>query len=251
MTDAPSGGYQPPVDDRPLGSTSSDPLGMDAGATTGAGTGDFGTSPSGSSTSTAKEAGGQVASTAADQAKNVAGEAKTQARNLMDETQTQVREQAGTQKDKAAGSLRGISDELRSLADGTSTGQSGMVNDFSRQASDKLQDLAQWLESRDPGDLVNDVRDFARRRPGAFLLGAAVTGAIAGRLTRGAVDAKRSESDDVSGWSSTRDSTAYSSPSTTGSPARDDVLLVEDPVSVESDPFGSRPERSSVGGDRL
>ncbi len=35
---------------------------------------------------------------------------------------------------------------------------------------------------------------FARRRPGAFLLGAALAGVAVGRLTRGAVDAARSDS---------------------------------------------------------
>ena len=36
---------------------------------------------------------------------------------------------------------------------------------------------------------------MARRRPGAFLLGAVAAGVVAGRLTRGAVDAARSDDD--------------------------------------------------------
>jgi hypothetical protein len=78
------------------------------------------------------------------------------------------------------------------MADGNGV-QQGMVTDLARQASDKAQDLAGWLESRQPGDLVEEVRDLARRKPGTFLLGAAVAGVLAGRLTRGTVDATRSE----------------------------------------------------------
>ena len=147
-----------------------------------------------STTDQAKQQAGNVASTATDQARNVAGEARTQARNLLHETQGQVREQAGQQKQKASGGLRSLSDELRNVADGTGATQGGMLNDIARQASDKAQDLATWIDAREPGDLVTEVRDFARRKPGTFLLGAAAVGVLAGRLTRSAVDVKRDDS---------------------------------------------------------
>ena len=41
---------------------------------------------------------------------------------------------------------------------------------------------------------LDEVRSFARRRPGTFLLAAAAAGLVAGRLTRGAVDEKRDTS---------------------------------------------------------
>lgn len=147
-----------------------------------------------STTAQAKEHAGNVASTATDQARNVAGEATAQARNLLHETQGQVREQAGQQKQKASGGLRSLSDELRSIAYGTGTAQGGMVNDLARQGSDKAQELANWIDAREPGDLVNELRDFARRKPGTFLVGAAALGVLAGRLTRSAVDVRRDES---------------------------------------------------------
>jgi hypothetical protein len=42
--------------------------------------------------------------------------------------------------------------------------------------------------------VLEEVRSFARRRPGTFLLAAAAAGLVAGRLTRGAVDDKRDTS---------------------------------------------------------
>jgi hypothetical protein len=55
--------------------------------------------------------------------------------------------------------------------------------------------MADWLEQREPGDLLDEVRRFARRRPGAFVLGALVAGVVAGRMTRGIVAARSDESD--------------------------------------------------------
>jgi len=251
MTTDSSGTYQPDGASQPFGST----------ATTAQDTRDHGAQVG----QTAKDKGAEVASTAADQAKNVAGETTYQAKQLLQETQTQVREQAGTQKDKAAGGLRSMSDELRSLADGTAGGTpSGMVTDFARQASDKMQEIAGWLESKEPGDLLEEIRGLARRKPGSFLLGAAVAGIAAGRLTRGAVDAKRDEAGATSSYD-TAGTPAYASsapqPTATGAPYAgttpvtgahaDDIIVVEDAVVVETDPFGANPQRTSVGGGPL
>jgi hypothetical protein len=41
------------------------------------------------------------------------------------------------------------------------------------------------LQNREPAQLLDDVRSFARRKPGLFLLGAAAAGVLAGRLTSG------------------------------------------------------------------
>jgi len=235
MTTDQYGGYQPP---------------------TGGSTDPYATTSTGeqSTTGQAKQQAGNVASTATDQAKNVAGEAKSQARNLMHETQGQVREQAGQQKQKAAGGLRSLADELRSVADGTQTSQSGMVNDLARQASDKAQEFASWIEAREPGDLVNEARDFARRKPGTFLLGAAVAGVLAGRLTRSAVDVKRDQSGtrDYSGstYGGTTPSTGSQwAASGTDDPLTREAVVVEevDVVAVE-DPYATTAGRHT-GGD--
>jgi hypothetical protein len=140
---------------------------------------------------TAKEATAQVVTTATEQAKDVAAETKRQAKDLIGQAGTQVTEQAGAQKEKAVGGLRSIADELRSMAEGNGA-QSGMAGDLARQAADKAHEFAGWLEQRDPGSLLEEIRQLARRKPGAFLLGAALAGVAAGRLTRGAVAANDS-----------------------------------------------------------
>src|SRR6185503_11835207 len=137
------------------------------------------------------ESGKQVASTAVSEASNVTAEARRQAKDLGHEFSYQAQQQAALQKDKAASGLHSLGNELRSMAQ--QGGQSGPVTDLTHQAADKVSDLATWLERRDPGSLLDEVRAYARRKPGTFLLGAVAAGVVAGRLTRGAVQASQSD----------------------------------------------------------
>ena len=143
---------------------------------------------------TAAQAGSQVASTASDQAKEVAHETQRQAQDLLKQGQSQLKDQTIAQQQKAAQGLTSLAGELRSLADGTSDGAPGPARDLLQQASGYLESFAGKLENREPAQLLDEVRSLARRRPGMFLLGAAVAGIAAGRLTSGA-RAAHSDSD--------------------------------------------------------
>ena len=63
--------------------------------------------------------------------------------------------------------------------------QDGPATDLARQAADKAHQAAGWLADRDPGHLLDEVRSFARRKPGTYLAIALGAGVLAGRLTRG------------------------------------------------------------------
>jgi hypothetical protein len=140
---------------------------------------------------TASEAGSRVTQTAADQAGRVASEAARHARDLVGEAGGQVRDQTSVQQQKAASQLHSVADEMREMAD--KGGQSGLATEVAQQAAERLHGVASWLEQREPADLLQAVRDFARRRPAAFLAGAVAAGLVAGRLTRGMTDAARSD----------------------------------------------------------
>src|SRR6266508_2662773 len=137
-----------------------------------------------------QEAGQHVAQTAVEQAREVASETGRQARDLLAETRTQLRDQAQSQQQRAVDGLRALADELQQMAE--KGGQSGSVaTELAHNAADRVHGLARWLDQRSPGAMVEEVRSFARRRPGAFLMGAAFAGVIAGRLTRGAAAAQQ------------------------------------------------------------
>lgn len=132
-----------------------------------------------------KQGVGDVAQTATDKAKDVAQETSRQARNLVGEARSQLTEQASTQQQGLATNLRSLGDELGSMADRSD--QPGVATELVAQARDRVHDVASWLEGREPADLLDEVRAFARRRPGAFLVGALLAGVVAGRLTRGVI----------------------------------------------------------------
>ena len=123
-----------------------------------------------------------VAETAKTEAANVAAEVKTNARDLLNQAKSDLTDQAGTQQQKVAEGLRSISTELRTMAEASE--QPGVAGDLVRQAAERSSAVAGWLDGRDPGSLLTEVKSFARQRPGTFLLLAAGAGVLAGRLSR-------------------------------------------------------------------
>src|SRR5687768_5958849 len=130
----------------------------------------------------AKGAAQNVAGTAKAEAANVASEVKTNTKDLLSQAKSGLTDQAGAQQQKAAEGIRTISSQLRSMADAPE--QPGVASDLIRQAAERSESVASWLDNRDPGSLLNEVKSFARQRPGTFLLLAAGAGMLAGRLGR-------------------------------------------------------------------
>lgn len=135
-------------------------------------------------TQSAGQAASEVAGTAKQQAGTVATEAKSQLGDLTSQARDQVSTQASVQKDKAATQVRSFAQQLQRLSRGEPA--DGPAADIVRQVSDKAQQLADKLEQAEPGQLIEDVRRYARNKPGTFLLGAAVAGFMTGRLVKGA-----------------------------------------------------------------
>jgi hypothetical protein len=142
---------------------------------------------------TAAQAGSQVAATATDQAKEVVHETQRQAKDLLEQARSQLKEQTVAQQQKAAQGLTSLAEDLRGLADGSSSGAPGPARDLLQQASGMVENFASKLQNREPAELLDEVRNFARRKPGMFLLGAAAAGVLAGRMTSG-VKAAHSDS---------------------------------------------------------
>ena len=140
--------------------------------------------------STAADQGRRVADTAKAEAQNVAETAVRQTRSVMtdaaQQVSTQVSDQATVQRDKLSQTLRAFGDDLEQMA---SQGQdSGLAADLVREVATRARAFGSHLEGREPAQLLDEVRDVARRRPGTFLLGALAAGVVAGRLFRGAAD---------------------------------------------------------------
>lgn len=195
MTTTPGQGYgqtSPPMTGDPLQSAYPEPQ---VTGETGPG------GPDSSSTEQAKETAGtaaseaknvagtaaseakSVAGTAASEARDVAGEAKAQVRDLAAEARTQITEQSRTQRDRLTQALDQAAQELRSMVD--AGGGDGVATELVRQVATRAGDLSTFLGRHEPGELVTEVRRFARRRPATFLFGAVAAGVLAGRTSKG------------------------------------------------------------------
>lgn len=137
---------------------------------------------------TAKQEGAHVASVAKQEAQSVAEQAKEQAATLMDQTRQELEAQSRVQKDRIADTLRSFTTDLEAMISGQGAA-SGMAGDLAREVADRTRGLARTLQEREPGELLDEVRGFARRKPGTFLLGALAAGMVVGRLSRAAKDA--------------------------------------------------------------
>ncbi|XAS72389.1 hypothetical protein VUN82_00580 [Micrococcaceae bacterium Sec5.1] len=157
-----------------------------SGTTSGTGTVESAKQEAAEVAGTARDAAGGVVETAKSEAGNVAQEVKMNARQLLTQTKGELTEQAATQQQRIAEGLRSISDELHTMANSTQDG--GVATDLVQQAAQRSSSVAHWLENRDPGSLLDEVKSFARRKPGTFLLLAAGAGVLAGRLGRGMAD---------------------------------------------------------------
>jgi hypothetical protein len=160
-----------------------------------------------------------VASTAKDQALDVAQEAQRQARDLFGEFRGQLQQQTQQQRDRLVELVREFQDELQNMVE--AGGRSGTASEVVRQVADRLSGVRSYLEGG--ANPVDDVRRFARRRPGAFLLLAATAGVLAGRATRGAAAARKQDQaggrhaiDAGDGYTTGTYSTGYSSGTSAG-----------------------------------
>jgi len=149
------------------------------------------TSDGATTTEQAKSAAQGVATTAKSEAGTVVDETKRQAARVTDEVRRQVTDTAEQRRGQAVSALRTTGEELGSLA---SDQHSALTQQIVRMSSERIQDAARYLESHGPSDLAQEVRSFARRRPGLFLLSAGIAGVVAGRIFRSVTAVKSSDS---------------------------------------------------------
>jgi hypothetical protein len=131
---------------------------------------------------TARAEAGAVADTVKDETWNVAQQAQQQATNALHQVQGDVRSRANEEATKFAQTLHGTSRQLQTMANGA--GEQGFVASLVREGSDATERLATRLDQGGLDAVMADMRSWARRQPGTFLLGAVAAGFVVGRLVR-------------------------------------------------------------------
>jgi hypothetical protein len=141
----------------------------------------------------AKQTASEVAGTAKEQGQRVASEVGHQARSVVSDVRHSVTGQVRTGHSKLAEGLRSFSDEIGTMGGDSSSPANRVV----QQLSHTGRRAADYLEDRGPEGLLDDVQNFARRKPGTFLLAMAAAGFVVGRLGKSTTKAVRSDNDSV------------------------------------------------------
>jgi hypothetical protein len=136
-------------------------------------------------TSTAREEAQHVTEAMRSQAGDVAGEVKERARDVVHDLREEAKRRADEQGARAAQALHQTSGQLRSFGQNS---EDGVLVDLAHQAAEKVDHLASELENGGVERVMRDVRSFAQRKPGTFLLAAGAAGFLLGRLARNASD---------------------------------------------------------------
>jgi hypothetical protein len=139
------------------------------------GTAQGGDSAAGQAQDKAKE----VASQAQDRARDAAGQARERMRDEVDRRSTEVGDRIGG----GAGDARSVADELRKQ------GKDAPAR-YVEQAADRAERLGGYLRDSNGERILDDVEDFARRKPWAVAAGGLVLGFAASRMLKASSGAR-------------------------------------------------------------
>lgn len=139
--------------------------------------------------SAAKEGAREVAGTVKEQGREVTREARNQARSVAADLRGSATGQARKQNQRVADGLRQMSDQFGQMGPDDDSPAGQVV----RRLGDGGRRAADYLEDRGPEGMLDDVQEYARRKPGTFLLIAAAAGFAIGRLGRAAMAASKDE----------------------------------------------------------
>ena len=123
-----------------------------------------------------------------EQAKEIVGQAgqalKAEAQSFASVAQDRVRAEAQKGTQAGAKTLGDFANAVRRAGDELATSDQSPASRLVQQAADGLESLSRNLADKEPGDLLNAVRDFGRRNPAAFIGGAVLVGLALGRFAR-------------------------------------------------------------------
>ena len=119
------------------------------------------------------EKGSRLGDKVRSQTDKLSGQAADKAKDLVSQ---------GLERSSAA--LTNVSGLIGDTAASLDEKLGGEYGDYARKAAASIDDFATKLGSKDPGELIDDTRDFVKRSPGVALAGAAIVGFALARLLK-------------------------------------------------------------------
>lgn len=96
-------------------------------------------------------------------------------------------------KHEAAAGLRAFAGAVRNAGEELADNDQGTAARFVREAASGLERLATSLGKKQLEDIVEDVRDFGRKNPAAFIAGSVLAGMALGRFVRSSDEKQSSD----------------------------------------------------------
>lgn len=147
---------------------------------------DMGTFTPESSTTTTSEDLAARAKREASAAADLVGDAQSAVKDTATSMSSSLMNQAAARGERlqhdTANGLKAFADAVRDASDKLADRQPGMVTDLIRQAAGGIESFADTLHQKSASDMLEEVRDFGRRHPTAFIAGTVLAGFAIGRF---------------------------------------------------------------------
>src|SRR3712207_406720 len=138
----------------------------------------------GGTTGSGTQGGNQVTEQAKQQSQQLAQQARQQASELANRGTEQAKSQLANQKHNASQRMVPIQSALRESAQQLRNQGQGQVGEYAEKAADQVERFSTYLRQTEVEEIMDEVRGFARRRPGLFLGSAAAIGFLATRFLK-------------------------------------------------------------------
>jgi hypothetical protein len=124
-----------------------------------------------------------VAEDMKEEAQRLAGDAKAAMSDLATDVTGKAREVAESQKDMGARSLASVAKAIKGAAREMGE-ESPQIARYASAAGDKVAEVSKIIKERSISRLIDDVSNYARQQPVAFLAGSVVAGALLARFLK-------------------------------------------------------------------
>lgn len=104
--------------------------------------------------------------------------------NLIDRAEQQARARINATKKDAALTLSSVASTLLSSSSQLKDEQQNMAGEYVEKAAEQIDRLATYIQNADPGEVVDNIERFARRRPAVFIGAAFALGVIGARFLK-------------------------------------------------------------------
>jgi hypothetical protein len=135
--------------------------------------------------------GETVAEQVKEGAKDLASQVTQQTAELAGQARDQVSSLFTQQKDHAARRLSGFAGALREAADKLSEESEGSLGHYAYRAADQVDRVSSYVRENDIRSFLDDVEQFAQRRPEVFLGSLFLAGFVAARFVKASGDRGR------------------------------------------------------------